>query len=109
MTTEKKLGARKSPEGARAELAAMARVHDVLEGMEVASAQRVLAWVSGKLGLGPVGVEIAMTPRAEDDAVAQLMREKHPSTNAERIAVLAFFMARQAGQGAFRTRELSRL
>ena len=50
-----------------------------------------------------------MPPAAGDDALGVFVRRKSPSTNAERVLCLGYFLARQVGQSQFRTRDLSRL
>ncbi len=100
---------RGSKDHATAELQAMSRVVALLDALEPDAARRVMTWVSSRLGLEAAVAGPAMPPAAGDDALGVFVRRKSPSTNAERVLCLGYFLARQVGQSQFRTRDLSRL
>jgi hypothetical protein len=109
--------ASRNPEGTPSVLTAVQSVHDALEPLDDATRQRVLASVSALLGMvgsGSVEPPIPLQPDQGRDfagprsqgfdrpkSLVELVQEKQPKNNSQKIALFAYYRERVEGKPRF--------
>jgi hypothetical protein len=101
------------------ELTAMSAAHDALAGLDPEKQRRVLVWLAQKLDLSGAGPTTQpgspiLTPQLSPSSASgtlgspkQFVAQKRPTTDTERVAVLAYFLTNARSTNEFKTKDIS--
>jgi hypothetical protein len=101
------------------ELTAMSATHEALAGLDPEQQRRVMGWLVQKLNLGGTipaaqsGSSIATYQAASPPAIGalgspkQFVAQKRPTTDTERVAVLAYFLTNARSTSEFKTKDIT--
>lgn len=100
-----------------AEFKSMSALHKQLAALPKPAQLRAIAWICDALDLphplseknGHSAAVPASNGGGSMEALRQVLAQKKPITNADRVAVLAWFATNHMGMQTFRTRDISRL